>query len=49
MTLHGPSTGELRDDFGSDQNFTVEGAVSLEDVAATLSLVGVEPFTRQPV
>jgi len=49
MALHRPPARELRDEFGLDQNFSVEGAVSLEDVPATLSFVSIEPFARQPV
>jgi hypothetical protein len=46
IALHGPPTRELRDEFRSDENFSVEGAISLEDVPATLSLVSIEPLAR---
>jgi hypothetical protein len=49
MALDRPPARELRDEFGLDQNFSVKGAVSLEDVPATLNFVSIEPFARQPV
>lgn len=46
--LHRPPTRELRNKFGPDEDFTVEGAVSLENVTATLNFIGIEPLTSQP-
>ena len=47
MALHGPSTREFRNQFGAGKNFAVKGAVSLEDVAATLNLVRIEPLASE--